>query len=333
MEVFMEDKITSPLAETTTLIRLTTKFWSGIKADKRLRVALAEDVNATDNRSLHVAKHLVGNNANKYFRRIINGVRNDLYYPMTLAWDDNSYDDDGKVQSGWRLCPNSRIDVLMEHLSIAKDNFFKEVDGFCKRYPLLIEEARHQLGDAFNIEDYPDVEEIREKFKFDFEVNLLSSWNNYSTDIRTTASSSVVDRIVNDAKKREQKNVKSILRDFIGGVVEQGEHIVEKLATYDPKQKQKGGFFKNSSIDKFRQCVEMIPSVNSDILGNDKEIATAHQELVQVLAQINDIDSLRDESEIGESKRQNISTGIKDAIDPLKSSLFDKLKGGDNEST
>lgn len=37
----------------------------------------------------------------------------------------------------------------------------------------------------------------------------------------------------------------------------------------------------------------MIPSVNADILGNDKDVAKAHQGLVQILAQINNVDSLR----------------------------------------
>ena len=107
----------SPLSETATLVRLTTKFWSGIKTDKGLRVALADDVKADDDRCLHVAKHLVGVNANKQFRRIINKVRNGQFYPLTLAWDDSSTDDEGKVLSGWRLCPNTRRDDLLAIMS------------------------------------------------------------------------------------------------------------------------------------------------------------------------------------------------------------------------
>ncbi len=321
----MEIDIKNPLAETTTLISLTTKIWSGIKVDRKLRNQLGDEVSATDNTLLHVSKHLVGNQANTYFRRILNRVRNNVYYPNTLAWDDNSTADYGKVQSGWRLCPNSRIDWLLSELSTSKDEFFKEVDAFCIRYPELIERARVTLGDAFNITDYPHVEEVRSKFKFDYEVSLLPD----NRDIRTTASSDVANRIATDAKKRERKNIQNILRDFVGGVIEQGEHLAEKLKAYDPKQKQKGGFFKNSSIENFRKNVEMIPSVNKDILGNDKDIAQAHQDLVKVLSQINDIDSLRDEGQLGQEKRQSVSSGLQDALDPIKSGLMDKLGGKD----
>ena len=72
----------------------------------------------------------------------------------------------------------------------------------------------------------------------------------------------------------------------------------------------------------------MIPSVNKDILGNDKDVAKAHQGLVQILAQINNVDSLRDETEIGESKRQIVSENLTEVIDPLKNSLLDSLYGG-----
>ena len=72
----MEIDIKNPLAETTTLISLTTKIWSGIKVDRKLRNQLGDEVSATDNTLLHVSKHLVGNQANKYFRRILNQVRN-----------------------------------------------------------------------------------------------------------------------------------------------------------------------------------------------------------------------------------------------------------------
>ena len=84
------------LHETACLVRFSTKFWSGIKSDKMLREALANNVKANDE-LLNVQKHLVGNSHSKYFRKIVNKVRNEFYYPMTLPWDDSSTDCDGKV--------------------------------------------------------------------------------------------------------------------------------------------------------------------------------------------------------------------------------------------
>ena len=58
----MKNKEKNTLSETATKVRLTTKFWSGIKTDKSLRRKLADDVNINDDKHLHVAKHLVERN-------------------------------------------------------------------------------------------------------------------------------------------------------------------------------------------------------------------------------------------------------------------------------
>ena len=50
----------------------------------------------------------------------------------------------------------------------------------------------------------------------------------------------------------------------VDALVSQVDHLAEKLKAYDPENKQKG-FFNNSSIDKLRQAVETLPSINSDI--------------------------------------------------------------------
>ena len=322
----MKNENTNTLSENATLVRLTTKFWSGIKTDKLLRDNLADITNTSDESMLHVAKHLVGFNANKYFRRIINKVRNDRYYPLTLPWDDNSSDDDNKVVSGWRLCPNSQLDNLQKAVDQARQDFFKEVDEFCKNYPNMIDDAKGVLGHAFNMGDYPPVDDIKDKFKFDFEISLIPS---YSNDIRLNVSADLRKRIEQDAEKRLSKNVKTIFQTTVDALVEQVEHISEKLKSYDPTNKQ-GGFFKDSSFDKLRKAVEVIPNVNQDVLGNDTDIANAHQSLVAVLSNINSIDSLRDETDIGDAKRKKVADDLDKAIDPLKGGLMKKLGGKDD---
>ena len=90
---------------------------------------------------------------------------------------------------------------------------------------------------------------------------------------------------------------------------------------------QKGGFFKNSSFDKLRGFLDTLPSINSDILGNDKMIADAHQKLVAVFSNINDVDSLRDESSYGANKRKQIADDLDDSVDGLKGGFLDNMYG------
>ena len=76
----------------------------------------------------------------------------------------------------------------------------------------------------------------------------------------------------------------------------------------------------------------MLPSINSDILGNDADITNAHQNLVSVFASINSYDSLRDETELGEAKRKKVADDLESSVGDLKGSFFDKAFGGNDDS-
>ena len=316
----MKNDNANTLSENATLVRLTTKHPSGIKSDKDLKEGLAIDQKAYES-SLHVAKYIFGKETNKYFRRIINQFRYNYFYPMTVPWDDNTSDFEGKVLSGWRLCPNQELDTLMDKVNDAKVDFDKEVKEFLDNYDNLIEANKYKLGDAFKLSDYPTKDEIATKFRFDFELGTVPQFN--SKDIRLNVSQKLRKKIESDALKRATKNVEAITRTTVETLLESVEHLADKLSSYDPKTKG-GGFFKNSSFDKFRQFLDTLPSINSDILGNDKKIAEAHQNLVTVFAKINDVNSLRDDDDYTDKKRKQLADDLKDSV----SDLADEMKGG-----
>jgi len=317
----MKNNNVNTLSENATLVRFTTKHPSGIKSDKDLRKGLAIDKEA-NNDSLHVAKYIFGKETNKYFRRIINQFRYNYFYPMTVPWDDNTSDYEGKVLSGWRLCPNRELDRLMDKANESKSDFQKEVDSFLDNYENLIEANKHKLGQAFKLSDYPSKDVIATKFRFDFELGTVPQFN--TKDVRLNVSEKLRKKIEQDALKRATKNVEAITRTTVDTLLESVEHLADKLKSYDPKTKG-GGFFKNSSFDKLRQFLDTLPSINSDILGNDKTIAEAHQNLVSVFAKINDVDSLRDDDDYTDKKRKQLADDLKDSVDELKGGFLDDM--------
>jgi len=323
----MDKKLSTTLSENATLVRVALGHPSGIKTDKSLKNDLAEDVNSNAD-LLNVSKHIFGRNVNKEFRSIINAFRNDFYYPLTLPWSDTSDDKGVKVGGGWRLCPNSQLEKLQYEVNQAKLIWDREVEGFFKQLPLDIASAKDRLGDAFDEDDYPtddwDLQRLRDKFIFQFELSPLPT---FGSDIRLNVSDELRKRIESDAVNRASTNIKNILVNTVDALVSQVDHLAEKLKAYDPENKQKG-FFNNSSIDKLRQAVETLPSINSDILGNDQSISDAHQKLVSVLASINSVESLRDDTELGESKRKEVAEGLEQSVDGLKGGFLERAFGG-----
>ena len=320
----MDKKITNTLSENATLVRLTSKHPSGLKVDRDLRGGLADDNKIVDARLLHVSKHIFGMDVNKYFRRILNQFRNKYYYSLTVAWSDNSKNDEGHTVSGWRPCPNSNLETLQAEVDKAKLDYEKEVKSFIDNYPDMVNGAKRNLGAAFKESDYPTIEELKSKFKFDFELSMIPQ---FGDDIRLNVSEKLRERIENNAVKRANNNIKSILVTTVEALVEQVDHVSSKLKEYDPEDKGKA-FFNKSSFDKLRQAVDMLPSINSDILGNNPAIRNAHQNLVSVFATINSIETLRDDTAIGETKRKQVADDLTGAVGGLKGGFLDKAFGG-----
>jgi len=275
----MDKNLTNTLSENATLVRLTAKHPSGLKVDKELRSNLAEDNSVTNAKLLQVSKHIFGTDVNKYFRRILNEFRHRFYYPLTVAWSDNSTDDFGHTVSGWRLCPNTNLEQLQSEVDNAKTDYFKEVKHFLDNYPDMVAGAKGNLGETFKEEDYPTVERLETKFRFEFEMTVVPQ---IGDDIRLNVSEKLRKRIENDAVKRANNNIKSVFKTTVEALLEQVDHLATKLKEYNPKGAQKSGYFNKSSFDKLRQAIEVLPAINADILGNDKSINTAHQKLVSV---------------------------------------------------
>ena len=92
-----------------------------------------------------------------------------------MPWDDNSTDyDTGKTVSGWRLCPNSNLDKLQSHVDISKQVWEREVEGFLRSYPKQMEQAKRNLGEAYNEYDYPDFDDLRSKFESIYSYRLIT---------------------------------------------------------------------------------------------------------------------------------------------------------------
>jgi hypothetical protein len=134
-------------------------------------------------------------------------------------------------------------------------------------------------------------------------------------------------KIQADTERRVQANIEGGIKESIGGLVELAEHLAENLENYDPKNKGKSPF-RDSGFEKLRQKLENLPQANKEIFGDIKEVNQAHQKLVSVMSKINDIDSLRDDSDYAQSKRQNVSQGLKEASSELNDQVLGSMFGG-----
>ena len=325
-----DKKLSATLHKTATLVRLTVKHPSGIKVDKELREEVAELKNIKHKELLNTSTHFFGEDINKHFRQILNRIRNDFYYRLTLPWSDNSKNSEGNSASGWRLCPNTNLEQLQSEIDKAKQVWDKEVDAFLKSYPKMYESAERNLGDLFSAWNIPLVEEIEKKFRFEFEITGVPTWN--SNDIRLGVSEKLAKRIEQQAISRAENNIKEVVDQCIGNIVDNVNDLADKLANYDPKDKQKG-FWNKSSFDKLETYPEQLEVWNRDVLGNSELVDDSRQKLVTLNARINGlnggIDSLKDDDDIAEKQRKDISKEMKESVESISvDDLLGQIYGG-----
>jgi len=309
------------LSENAVKVRLCVKSWAGEVVDRQTKLELAERKKANPS-SVNASINLCGK-APKNFRRIYNKFRNHIYRPFTVAWDDASQDvNTGKQNSGWRLCPITKLDQLMEHFETHKKIYEIEKEWFFKNYDKLIEADKEQLGDLWKRELYPDPNRLEEKFRFSFELEQITEYES-SNDIRLKCSKGLRNRIASDAQKRVEQNVHNAMQEIVVHLVDQVDEIVARFSEYDPDDKRKG-FFTGKVFNGLKKTLESLPTFNETIFADDPKIKNAHQKLLTVISKTQVDESMRDGTSKGRDKREKLAKDLADSVDDLKGSFLDK---------
>jgi hypothetical protein len=84
------------------------------------------------------------------------GAARSAYYAETLPWSDE----------GTRLLPITNYFGFAKIVRECAEHFRGTCESFYAEYPRLIEDARRRLGSMYDPRDYPDLSEIKRRFRF-----------------------------------------------------------------------------------------------------------------------------------------------------------------------
>ena len=125
---------------------------------------------------------------------------------------------------------------LQEKLLDYQEDFNSLVEKFLREYPTLIAQQSHGLGNAYNINEYPDVEVLKHKFFFEFDASGIPQT---SLDPRMNISQETRERIENSARTKERNVVKNAMRTFISSIAEQGKVLSQKLKEMNNEERER----------------------------------------------------------------------------------------------
>lgn len=143
------------ITSSSMLVEMNVSVWTASKIDRGQTDKVIEQANAAT-KSATVRKNLM---AGTHLRKEINEFAvgsNTWHRGQTLPWQDR----------GARLLPTSMFFDYKTEVNNRKNKFDTLVSEFLVNYPALVQTAGNYLGDMFNANDYPSVEEVAPKFGF-----------------------------------------------------------------------------------------------------------------------------------------------------------------------
>jgi hypothetical protein len=165
------------IASSAMLVELTVSVWTGMKRDKKASEGV-EQLNNANKGVASVNKKLLGDCAElTAIQKFVSKVR-ELHYGTTLPWSD----------MGPRLLPTAKFFKYQTDFTGFEGDFYRMVDEFLDTYDLEVAQAQAKLGDLFDADEYPTVDDLRRKFNFKINYIPLPSAGDFRLDINNEAA-------------------------------------------------------------------------------------------------------------------------------------------------
>lgn len=237
------------------LVDLNIGVWTARKMDKRV----SEEIDASKNTKARAGNYhknlLAGTQSLAAVHSVAAAIRT-WHYNETLPWSDN----------GQRLLTMANF---FNYKQVVGD-FQKQLDDACEafylEYPTLVSAMAFQLGDLFNADDYPTVDEIRRKNYFRVAFSPVPDAGDFRVDIGEQYRQELVEM----NKTREA----AAMKDLWDRLHECLQHMSDKLSG-DTKQ-----IFRDSLVDNAAELCGVLTRLN---VTNDPKLENARQKLESTL--------------------------------------------------
>lgn len=207
-ELQQSDNIVS-LATSSVLVAVDVNVWSATKQDR----VVSNEVTSAKKASAESGKFTKNLLANNVFHRDLMNYRQTIY-----TWlKRNTY----RWNQGQDLLPVTELETFKQQYQEHESKFYELLENFCNQYSSIRNNMAFTQGDLFDINDYPSVDEIKNKFNCRLFVSEVPE-----QDFRCSVSQDTAD----DLKKQYQKQTEVILQNVINQQTKSITEVMESIA-------------------------------------------------------------------------------------------------------
>ena len=259
------------IANTSMLVNINMSVWTGRKLDKQVS-AEVDVAKSTKTRAGNYHKNLfAGVDELAAVGRISAKIRN-WFHEQTLPWSDG----------GDRLLTMYNFKDFKAQLKIMEIEFADAVKIFCDKYSTLISAQAFTMGALFDRAEYPDVDDIANKFSLRYTFSPVPEVGDWRVDANAEDKKEL-EELYQQAYDDRLGSTTRYLWDKLHGVL---THMADRLADTPEGEKK---IFKNSLLETPVKLCELLTKLN---ITNDPKLEAARKSLESAICNI-DIKDLR----------------------------------------
>ena len=247
------------IATSAVLIDLNISVWTARKLDKRVSKEIDINKGTTTNAGNYNKHLLAGSDELEKIQKLATEIR-DWHGRYTLPWSDG----------GTRLLPMTTFFDYKQRLGEYEQEFTQRVDEFITNYPNIITVMAYKLGQLFDRTEYPEAEDIRNKFRLRYTIMPVPEANDFRVDIAEDIRS----EMEREYKQAYTSRVETAMNDAWSRLHTTLEHMVERLSGQDKK------IFRDSLVDNAMELTSLLTKLN---VTNDPKLEDARKELEKSL--------------------------------------------------
>jgi hypothetical protein len=162
------------ISSSAVLVELNISVWPASKIDREITEQVNSNAMAVRDASQTKKNLFAGTGIRKDIEKFASRVR--LYHNQhTLPWADK----------GERMLPTKLFMEYKQTMNAYEQQFDMMCNNFFAEYPRLVAEAPANLGAMYKASDYPELDEVKQKFGFKRSVNPLPESGDFRLDIPT----------------------------------------------------------------------------------------------------------------------------------------------------
>jgi len=268
------------------LVDLSISTWTARKLDK----GVTDEVNTSKHASQQASR--VNKNLLPGVKELDEVVKHaamirNWVAARTLPWSDY----------GPRLVTTDKFFEFKQGLDDHEKLFNEKVQDFLDAYPTLISMQAFQLGQMFDREEYPDVQEIADKFRFNAAFLPIPETGDFRVDVGNEAMAEIRERYEREYEQRLENAMNDVRERILSSL----RHLSERFTdTEDGARKR----FRNNILENFAETIASVRALN---LTKDQAVEAMADEAEKAIQHV-EVDELKESKEIRDDVRARVDS-------------------------